>query len=114
MDKEFDIGAGPMKGKKVKMHIPTGHNTINLLQSLALDMLDNIISPVVGIEDAWADVYLADLYDYDRGDDKKRTEILNKIAKRYKINRELLDGYQDSPLVVFALLALEAQAEEIK
>ena len=112
MDKEFEIGEGPKKGKKVVMHIPTGNNTIKLILAVANDILHGIISPIAKIQGAWADPYIACLADYDFDNEDKRKKILDQMAEKYNINRAILEGYQDSPLVVFALLALEQQDKD--
>lgn len=110
MDKEFNIGAGPQKGKKVIVHVPTGNNAIKLIHSIADEILQTIISPITEIQGAWADMYLSYLADYNLPDkSEKRTKVLDQIAEKYNINRAILEGYQDAPLVVFALLALEKQ-----
>jgi hypothetical protein len=79
---------------------------INLLiVGISYEILDEIVSPICGIEKGGilADLNLATLDCYYIGENDERLQILNEIASRFKIRRELLSAIDDAPLAFIAL-----------
>lgn len=108
---EFDITKGPLAGKKVtwnQTEPSEGAPTVGRqVTNRAYEILDEIISPVCGISGVSADIYMADLDCYCGSDDKETELILDKIAEKYKVDREYLDCISSAPLGLIALYTLD-------
>lgn len=73
---------------------------------IGFEIIDDVISPICGIDHVIADLYLADVWVY-ASDQKEVDKIFREIRKKYKLNKyTLLD---DS--IPIAMIALEILLE---
>ncbi|MHA1437967.1 MAG: hypothetical protein ACTSPD_10355 [Promethearchaeota archaeon] len=85
----------------------------NAIGSIGYDILDNIVSPICGIEGIIADLYLATLLDYTLGEDSPENDkIIKTICERYKLEylddeNEIPPIYPDMSIALIALYILE-------
>jgi len=75
--------------------------------NIGYDIIDNIISPVCGIDKVIADLYLADIQTYTFGDKKENNKIIKQVEKKYNIKLEYPKYFLETPLALLALYILE-------
>jgi len=82
----------------------------DMVTRVAYEILDEIVCPVVGIKDVWADVTKAEipLYLESQGREatRQRKEIITRIAKRYGASEYAIAQAWRQPLAIVALVAM--------
>ncbi|GEM_PF-3341297 len=73
---------------------------------IGYQIIDEIISPMCGIDGVIAELYLVDIGIYTM-DDKLTAKIATKIVKRYKLDKIYAELIQDWNLAQIVLLILE-------
>ena len=71
------------------------------------EILNEIIAPVCSVIGISANIYMAKISDYDRGNEQNRRVILGKMVKKYEIDMNMLEKIQDHPLALLALYVLD-------
>ena|SRR5690348_131653 len=119
---EFEVGKGPLKGKKVKVsfHFPDNepatfkpgptHVAVKEVVRVSYDILDNIVSPLLEISGISADVFRADLWCY--ADDEDMPKLVKAIAERYNVPEDEIDEFKDEPLAFLSLYIIAHAKEE--
>jgi len=76
------------------------------IDKIGYEIIDDIISPMCGISDVIADLYLADIQTYEY-DEKKAIRIAEKVFKKYGIKNGYAEIFIDKPIALLALFILE-------
>jgi hypothetical protein len=119
---EFEVGQGPLKGKKVTMSFQfpdnepasfkpgSTHVAIKEVVRLSYDILDNVVSPLLKIKGISADVFRAALACY-ASDEEDMNKVVKAIAERYNVHEDEIDEFKDYPLAFLSLYIIGHASE---